>query len=124
VVEFEIEEDVALAALHHAHHLGSRVQEELLADLEGADLGREEVDQALGLHQAGNVEREDEAVPQAGGGAAGHPAPPPPPLPPITAARPARPPGRPPRRPAPRWPRRRSAPSPRRSPAPARAGRR
>src|SRR5262249_14793942 len=44
----------------------------LLADLEGAHLAGQQLDQPLGLGETVDVEREDQAVPQAVGGAADH----------------------------------------------------
>src|SRR5262249_25444744 len=69
VVEFEVEKDVAAVAVHHAHHLGARLEEELLADLEGPDLRCQQTHQALRFGEPVDVEGEDEPVSQAVGGA-------------------------------------------------------
>src|SRR5262249_17344245 len=69
VVEFEVEKDVAAVAVHHAHHLAARLEEELLADLEGRDLRCQQTHQALRFGEPVDVEGEDEPVSQAVGGA-------------------------------------------------------
>src|SRR2546422_7482957 len=81
VVELEVEEHVHPVAVDHAHDLGARMEEELLAHLEDADVLGEQRDQALGLGEGLDVEGEDQPVADAvgpgweEGPAAGHQAP-------------------------------------------------
>src|SRR2546422_1048358 len=67
VVELEIQEHVHPVAVDHAHDLGTRVEEELLPDLEDADVLGEELHQALGLGEGLDVEGEDQPVADAVG---------------------------------------------------------
>ena len=62
VVELQVEEDLRAVPVDHADDLGTRVQEELLADLEDAHRLAQQLDQPLGLGQRLDVEREDETV--------------------------------------------------------------
>src|SRR5205823_1712101 len=81
VVELEVEEHVHPVAVDHAHDLGARMEEELLAHLEDADVLGEQRDQALGNGEGLDVEGEDQPVADAvgpgweEGPAAGHQAP-------------------------------------------------
>ncbi len=62
VVELEIQEDVGTVPENHADDLRASGEEELLPDLEDADLLGEEAHETLRLGGRVDVEREDETV--------------------------------------------------------------
>src|SRR5207244_10831579 len=62
VVELQVEEDLRAVPVDHPHDLGTRVQEELLADLEDAHRLAQQLDQPFRLGQRLDVEGEDETV--------------------------------------------------------------
>jgi hypothetical protein len=62
VVVLQVEEDLLPARDDLAHEVGSGGGEELVADLEHADLARQAVDHGPGAPGVGKVQRDDQAI--------------------------------------------------------------